>query len=204
LPPLALSRKWVEEIKAKLPELPEARRDRFVSQYSLPLYDASLLTGAKPMADYFEDCVKIDKEVSAKEVSNWLLGEVSRLINETNTGIEDFRKKVAPAQLARLLVNAHGAINIATAKSVLEEMYKTGGKADDIIVKSGATQISDTSAIEAEIDKVIAGNPQAVVDFKSGKTAAEKFLVGQVMRATKGRANPQVVNALLAKKLASI
>jgi len=210
LPPLVLCREWVEAIKAKLPELPEARRDRFVAEYGLLLYDANLLTGSRAMADYFEDCLKTDEyrklpaDKAPKEVSNWLLGEASRLINETNTDIADFRRKVAPAQLTGLIAGTHGVINIATAKSVLEEMYQTGRNADDIIGRRGATQISDTAAIDTEIDTAIKNNPQALADYKSGKTAAVKFLVGQIMRATRGRANPQVVNELLEKKLAKM
>jgi aspartyl-tRNA(Asn)/glutamyl-tRNA(Gln) amidotransferase subunit B len=210
LPPLAVSRKWVEETRARLPEMPEARRDRFVADFGLPLYDANLLTGSRAMAEYFEESLKTDKygkipaDKAPKEVSNWLLGEVSRLMNETNTDIEDFKKKVAPAQLTSLIARTHQDINMATAKSVLEEMYRTGKSADDIIARRGATQISDTSALEAEIDTVISNNPQAIADYKSGKTAAVKFLVGQVMKVTRGRANPQVVNELLDKKLAQV
>jgi aspartyl-tRNA(Asn)/glutamyl-tRNA(Gln) amidotransferase subunit B len=210
LPPLNISRQWVESVKARLPELPEARRDRFVADFGLPLYDTNLLTASKAMADYFEDCLKtadgkkLPADKATKEVSNWLIGEASRLMNETNTDIEDFKKKVSPEQLTRLIVNTQGTINLATAKSVLEEMYKTGKNADDIIAQRGVTQISDTSAIDVEIDNAIKGNPQALADYKAGKTAAIKFLVGQVMRATKGRANPQLVNELLEKKLKNI
>jgi aspartyl-tRNA(Asn)/glutamyl-tRNA(Gln) amidotransferase subunit B len=208
LPPVVLERIWIEEIKSKLPELPEARRDRFVAEYGLPLYDANLLTSSKAMADYFEDCLKtaeykkLPLDKGAKEVSNWLLGETSRIINANNTDIEEFRKRVSPEHLIRLiLVNSQGNINLASAKSVLEEMFKTGKDADSIISERGLGQISDTKAIEAEVVATIRNNPQAVADYKAGKEQAVKFLVGQVMRATKGRANPQMVNELLKRKL---
>jgi aspartyl-tRNA(Asn)/glutamyl-tRNA(Gln) amidotransferase subunit B len=202
LAPLVLSREWVGEVRSKLPELPEARRERFVAEYNLPLYDANLLTSSKTMADYFEDCLKISQDVSPKEMSNWLLGEVSRIMNAKNIDIIDFREKVAPEQLVRLLVlEKQGDVSTATAKSVLEEMFNTGKPADSIIAQRGLSQISDTEAIEREVMAAIRDNPQAVADYKAGKKQSLKFLVGQVMRATRGRANPAVVNELLEKKL---
>ena len=144
LPPLVISRDWVEAVRKKLPELPEARRDRFMAEYGLTLYDADLLTGSKAMADYFEEGVKVSKEVAPKEVSNWLLGEVSRIINANNIDIDEFRKKVSPARLSALILSSHGTINAATAKSVLEEMFNTGKDAAEIIKERGLSQISDT------------------------------------------------------------
>jgi aspartyl-tRNA(Asn)/glutamyl-tRNA(Gln) amidotransferase subunit B len=201
LAPLVLDRAWVEEVKAKLPELPEERRDRFVAQYELPLYDAKLLTASRDMADYFEDCLKAG-QVSSKEISHWLLGEVSRIINESVIDITEFAKKVSPDRLARLAaLSAEEKISTATAKSVLAQMYQSGKSADDIIKAQGLSQISDAGAIEAEISRVIKENAPAVADYKAGKKQSLKFLVGQVMRATKGRANPAVVNQLMEKKL---
>ena len=208
LPPLNISREWVEEIKAKMPELPEARRDRFMSEYGLPLYDAGLLTGSKETADYFENLVATDsykelpQDKAAKELSNWTLGEVSRLINANNMDIADFTRKVSPEQLVKLAVlNSSGAINTATAKSVLEEMFNTGRNADEIVEEKGLSQISDSGEIEAAASQAIDNNPQAVADYRAGKETAVKFLVGQVMKATRGRANPQLVNEILIKKL---
>ena len=201
LPPLILSREWVEKIKAKLPELPEARRDRFMTEYSLPLYDASLLTSSKALADYFEECYKGNKELPPKEVGNWILGEVSRIMNASNIDIDEFRKKVSPDQLCQLIKYSQAIINVATAKSVLGEMYATAKEAAKVIEEKGLKQISDTDAIEAEIVATIKNNPQALADYKAGKAQALKFLVGQVMKATKGRANPQLVNELLKKRL---
>jgi len=208
LPPLVISQEWVEEIRSKLPELPEVRRNRFVAQYSLPVYDANLLTSSKAMADYFEDCLKT-KEYSklpqgkgAKEVSNWLLGEFSRLLNATNTDVKDMGSKVSPKKLWFLMdLKQRGVISGPSAKLVFEEMFKTGKSANAIITQRGLSQISDAEAIEKEVVAVINSNTQAVADYKAGKAPALTFLVGQVMRATRGRANPKLVNELLKKKL---
>ena len=208
LPPLVISRQWVEEIRSQLPELPEARRNRFVAEYGLPVYDANLLTGSKAMADYFEDCLKAQEysklplAKGAKEVSNWLLDEVSRIINANNVDISQFREKVSPEQLVRLLgLNSEGAISTASEKSVLWEMFDTGKDAAGIIAQRGLSQISDTAQLEAEVTRAIDSNGQAVADYKAGKTAALKFLVGQVMKVTGGRADPKVVSELLQRKL---
>ncbi len=208
LPPLVLDRHWVEEMRARLPELPEARRDRFVAEYGLPLYDANLLTSSKAMAGYFEECLKTEEYKKlppgkgAKEVSNWLLGEVSRIINANNIDIVDFRKKAGPERLVRLSVlNSQGAVSTAIAKSVLEEMFGSGKPADDIIAEQGLSQITDTQEIEEVVSRVITANTQAVADYKAGKTQALKFLIGQVMRATRGRTNPNLAQELLTKKL---
>jgi aspartyl-tRNA(Asn)/glutamyl-tRNA(Gln) amidotransferase subunit B len=203
LAPLVLKPEWVEEVRSKLPELPEARRDRLVA-YKLPLYDANLLTSSKAMADYFEDCLREykTKPVPAKEISNWLLGEVSRIMNANNIDINGFRERVSPEQLVRLSVlERQGEVSAATAKSVLEEMFNSGRPAESIIAQQGLVQISDTEAIEREIVAAIRNNAQAVADYKAGKKQSLKFLVGQVMRATKGRANPKLVNELMEKKL---
>ena len=208
LAPLVLNREWVEEIRSKLPELPEARRDRFVAEYNLPLYDANLLTSSKAMADYFEDCLKTEEyrklpqDRGAKEVSNWLLGEVSRIMNANNIEIDGFRARISPEQLVGLLVlEKQGDVSSTSGKSVLEEMFETGRGPTDIIEELGLSQISDTEAIEREVMAAIRNNAQAVADYRAGKKQSLKFLVGQVMRATRGRANPRLVNELLEKKL---
>ncbi len=218
LPPLIISREWVEAIRAKLSELPEARRDRFVVQYGLPLYDANLLIVSRAMADYFEACLKEIPACQssggtasrpagqmsgkrAKVVSNWLLGEFSRLLNTTNTEID--RVKVSPKQLCQLLdLTTEGIISVASAKLVFEEMFSTGKSASEIIDERGLSQIKDTSEIEEAVSQAIVTNPKPVADFKAGKEQALKFLVGQIMKVTKGRANPQLVNEILKKKLA--
>ncbi|MGD9116788.1 MAG: Asp-tRNA(Asn)/Glu-tRNA(Gln) amidotransferase subunit GatB [Dehalococcoidia bacterium] len=202
LAPLVLDKSWVEEVKAKLPELPEERRDRFVADYGLSPYDARLLTASREMADYFEACLKTDDKVTPKEMGNWLLGEVSRIINESVIDISEFGGKVSPEVLARLAVlSSEEKVSTATAKSVLAQMYESGRGADDIIKAQGLSQISDAGAIETEIERAISENASAVADYKAGKKQSLKFLVGQVMRATKGRANPAVVNQLMEKKL---
>jgi aspartyl-tRNA(Asn)/glutamyl-tRNA(Gln) amidotransferase subunit B len=202
LPPLVLKRDWIEAIRSKLPELPEARRDRLVAEYKLPLYDANLLTSSREMADYFEDCLKEPKPVPAKEISNWLLGEVSRIMNANSIDINRFRERVSPERLCALISDTRSAIiNTATAKSVLEEMFNTGRSADDIIEQRGLSQISDSGEIEKEVAQAISNNPQAVADYKAGKKQSLKFLMGQVMRATGSRANPRLVIELLEKKL---
>jgi aspartyl-tRNA(Asn)/glutamyl-tRNA(Gln) amidotransferase subunit B len=189
--------------------LPDARRDRFIAEYGLPTYDANLLTSSKAMADYEEDLIKageadnLSKAERAKLGSNWILGEVSRIINANNIDILAFRQKVSPERLVRLAVlNSQAVVSTATAKSVLEEMFKTGQDADEIIRERGLSQISDTQQLEEAVTQVIEANAQAVADFRAGKAPALQYLVGQVMRATKGRANPKVVNELLKQKLA--
>jgi len=202
LPPLVLEGGWVEEIRSKLPELPEARRDRLTAEYGLVLYDANLLTSSRAMADYFEESYKANMGLAAKDISNWLLGPASGIMNANNIDIADFRKKVSPEQLTGLLaLDSEGVISTATAKSVLEEMFKTGKDAAGIIARRGLSQISDTESIETEVVAVINSNKQAVADYKAGKAQALKFLTGQVMKATRGRANPPLVNELLKRKL---
>jgi aspartyl-tRNA(Asn)/glutamyl-tRNA(Gln) amidotransferase subunit B len=200
LPPLVLDRSWIEEIRARLPELPEARRDRFITQYGLFLYDANILTGSKAMADYFEDCVKLAGPGKAKVASNWLLGDFSRLLNATNTEIENAR--ISPKHLADMLVLMdNGVVSGPTAKAVLEEMFQTGKGAGDIIRERKLSQISDASEIKEVVKQVMANNVGAVADYTSGKQQALTFLVGQVIKATRGRANPGVVREIIMQEL---
>ncbi len=206
LPPLVLNRDWVEKIRSRLPELPETKRNRFVTEYGLPLYDAKLLTSSKVMADFFEACLKVEVPQGqslakkAKAVSNWLLGEFSRLLNATNTEISGSR--VNPTQLCQLLdLVEKGNISGPSAKQVFEEMFNTGKAATDIIAQLGLSQISDTSEVEGVIGQVVQANTQAVADYRAGKAQSLTFLVGQVMKATRGRANPKLVNELLKRKL---
>ncbi len=207
LPPLSISREWVEEIKAKLPELPEDRRGRFMKEYGLPLYDASLLTSSKLTAEYFEACMKrppqsLEPEKQAKQVANWIIGEFSHWLAVTNTAEKDMERKIRPVALFDLVqLTSQGVITGVSAKAVFEEMFKTGKSAEEIIKKRGLSQISDTAELEAAIVDVINSNEQAVSDYKAGKETALKFLVGQVMRATKGRANPVMAGDMLQKKL---
>jgi aspartyl-tRNA(Asn)/glutamyl-tRNA(Gln) amidotransferase subunit B len=198
LPPLSISREWVEEIRGKLPELPEARRDRFRQEYGLSSYDAGVLTADKAVADYFEACVKAYSE--AKTVSNWISGELFRLLKETETGIEEVR--ITPAALAELLTFVEkGTITQNTAKAVLGEMFRSGRAASEIVAERGLAQISDADELGRIVERVIAANPDPVAEYRAGKERLFGWFVGQVMKATRGKANPQLVTELLKEKL---
>jgi len=200
LPPLVWDRAWIEEIRARLPELPEVRRDRFMTQYGLSLYDANVLTSSKAMAEYFENCVKLMDSSKAKAVSNWLLGDFSRLLNATNTEIENV--KISPKHLAEMLdLVDNGTISGPAAKIVLEEMFRTGQRASEIIAEKKLSQISDVGEIREVVKQVIANNSGAVADYASGKQQALTFIIGQVMKATRGRANPGVVREIIIQEL---
>lgn len=201
LPPFVVQQRWIEELRSRLPELPWARRDRFMSEHGLSFYDAHLLTEELVLADYFEECAR--RYPQPKALSNWITGEVFRLLK--SSGHEIGTIKVAPAHLGQLLrILDEGKINISTAKAVLEEMYATGRSAEDIIAERDLAQISAVDELSAVVGKVLADNPQPVADYLAGKTQAVRFLVGQVMKATRGKANPQVVNQLLAERLESM
>jgi aspartyl-tRNA(Asn)/glutamyl-tRNA(Gln) amidotransferase subunit B len=200
LPPIFLNPAWVEEIKARLPELQQTRGDRFMTRYGLPVYDANLLTSSKSLADYFEACLNLSQgsslEKRAKVVSNWMLGEFSRLLNLTDIDISE--SKATPSHLVEMLdLIEQGTLSSTSAKAVFEQMFYTGKRPNDVVAEQGLTQISDTKATEEIVKQVIATNTQAVADFKLGKAQALTFLVGQVMKKTKGRANPKLVNEIL-------
>jgi aspartyl-tRNA(Asn)/glutamyl-tRNA(Gln) amidotransferase subunit B len=192
----------VEGIRAKLPELPEVRRNRFVAEYGLPLYDANLLTGSKAMADYFEEICQASRAIPAKIISNWLEGPVSRILNASNIDISEFRKRVSPEQFVELLVlETQASTTLTTAKYVLEQVFNTGKNAAEIVKERGLSQISDTQEVKKVVNQVIQANAQAVADYKAGKTQSIKYLIGQVMKATRGRANPKLASELLREKL---
>jgi aspartyl-tRNA(Asn)/glutamyl-tRNA(Gln) amidotransferase subunit B len=200
LPPLAFDRTLIDEIRAKLPELPEARRERFITQYGLPLYDANILTNSKALADYFENCLNLMGARKAKVISNWLLGDFSRLLNATNIEIENV--KISPENLVEMFSLAdNGIISGPVAKMVFEDMFFSGKKASDIVREKKLSQISDTTEIREVIKKVIADNAKAVSDYNAGKQQALTFITGQVMKATRGRANPALVNEVLIQEL---
>ncbi len=205
IPPLSFSREFVSKIRAGLPELPEARYDRFISQYNLMPYDAELLTDSRNLADYFEECVTAlskggDVQKKAKTISNWLLGDFLRLLNAGNIKLEDARIK--PAQLAEMLeLVDRGTLSGPLAKTVFEEMFNTGKNAAAIVAEKGLVQISDTGEIATIVEKIIAENEKAVVDYRAGKEASLTFLIGQVMRASRGKANPAVVRQIVVDKL---
>lgn len=209
LPPLVISPEWVERIRQHLPELPDARRERFISQYALPPYDASLLTTSKEMADYFEACLRtlpLTGEAlhrTAKAVSNWLLGEFSRLLNLNNMDIT--QAKVPPPHLVALqdLVDK-GTLSISMAKAVFEEMFATGKPPAQIVQERGLVQVSAAEAVLPAVEEAIKSSPQAVQDYLKGKETALRYLVGQVMKITKGTANPTLVNTLLKERLEAL
>jgi len=198
LVPLVLDEEWVEAIRRSLPELPEERRARFVKEYGLPDYDAGVLTASPRMADFYEECVRLSRD--PKAVSNWIMGELMRYLNANNLEIEDARVK--PRHIAVLLeLIEKGTISGKIGKAIFDEMCETGEMPDIIVKNKGLLQISDESEIEAAVRKAIDENPKVVADFRAGKDKALTFLVGQVMKATRGRANPEVVNRLLRQVL---
>ncbi|MBO8137191.1 MAG: Asp-tRNA(Asn)/Glu-tRNA(Gln) amidotransferase subunit GatB [Desulfotomaculum sp.] len=198
LVPIVIDPQWVKEIEESLPELPDARKKRYIEEYGLPEYDAAVLTMSKEMSDYFEEV--LDEYPHPKTVSNWMMGDFSRILNANQVEIQDC--KVAPSQLAELLkLIDKGTISGKIAKTVLEEMVETGSDPGKIVEEKGLVQISDEGELSRIIDEVIAGNPKSVEDYRNGKKKAMGFLVGQTMKATKGKANPALVNKLLAEKL---
>jgi aspartyl-tRNA(Asn)/glutamyl-tRNA(Gln) amidotransferase subunit B len=200
LVPITVQQAAIDEIRAGLPELPDAKRKRFVSDFGLPEHDADLLTAEKAVAAWFEEAVKAGAQ--PKAVSNWMMGELMRLLNEENSSIENCLLK--PHQLAAMLVLIDkGTISGKIAKTVFTEMYKTGKDAEVIVKEKGLLQISDESAIEKAVDELIANHPSEVERFRAGEEKLLGFFVGQVMKAMKGKANPQMLNDLLKKKLSS-
>jgi aspartyl-tRNA(Asn)/glutamyl-tRNA(Gln) amidotransferase subunit B len=198
LVPMAIGRETIDAIKSGLPELPDAKRERFASQYGLPEYDAELLTSEKAIAEWYESVVREGGQ--AKTVSNWMMGEVMRLLNENGISIEDC--PIQPGQLAGMLqLIDNGTISGKIAKTVFEEMFKTGSDAETVVREKGLVQISDEGTIEKAVDEVLAQHTEAVERFRSGDEKLLGFFVGQVMKATKGKANPQLLNELLKKKL---
>jgi aspartyl-tRNA(Asn)/glutamyl-tRNA(Gln) amidotransferase subunit B len=206
LPPLAISQDWIDRVKADMPELPAAMRERFIRDYGLPEYDALILTSSQAMATYYEAVVAKAGKDNAKAAANWLMGDVSSALNRADVAIED--SPVEASQLALLLKRiADGTISNNAGKKVFSLMWdaQSGDEhlADAIIEREGLKQISDTGALEAIVDEVLAGNAKSVEQYKAGKEAAINALIGQCMKASKGKANPAQVTELLKKKLAA-
>ena len=199
--PLLIDRDWVERTRASMPELPVAKRDRFVAQYSLSSYDATTLIASREVADYFEEAVAVGGISSAKICANWVTVDLAARLNKE--GREIGESPVSPHQLGGLVARiADKTVSNNIAKKVFESLWSDEGKtADDIIEQQGLKQITDSSAIEVLINGVLAANASMVAEFKAGKEKAFNALVGQAMKATKGKANPQQVNELLRKKL---
>ena len=198
LVPIVVDPEWVAAVKAGLPELPEAKKGRFVREYGIPEYDAEVLTSSKPLANYYEACLK--GYAKPKIVSNWIMSELLRELKRDEREIEEC--PVPASNLAQMIkLIDEGLISGKIAKSVFEEMYRTGKKAEEIVKEKGWVQVTDTSAIEKAVAEILAKNPKEVEEYKKGKEKVFGFFVGQVMKATQGKANPQLVNELLKKKL---
>ncbi len=198
LPPLVIAQTWIEDVRGTLPELPDARRKRFVEQYRLPEYDAALLTQSPALADYFEQTAAAAG--NPKGASNWIMGELTRKMNELGVGVE--RPPVTPSALAGLiqLVDS-GTISGPIAKDVFEKMCGSGRAAREIVEAEGLARIDDEAAIEQAVREAIAANASAVAQYRAGRQQTFGFLVGQVMKAMRGKANPALVNALMKKAL---
>ncbi len=200
--PLKVDEKWIAEIRATLPELPSARKARFLSEYALPAYDAELLTSRKDIADYFEDAVKI--HAHPKALSNWIVGDLFRELKDRRLDEHFYITNwpVDARRLARLVqMIDQGKISGKIAKTVFETMLASQREPEQIVSDKGLEQVSDTGSIETAIDHVLAANPKQVEQYLSGNEKVFGFLVGQIMKATQGKANPQRVNEILREKL---
>jgi len=200
LPPLVIAPGWIDEVRAQMPELPRAMAARFVQQYGLPEYDATTLTQSQAMAAYFEDTAQACG--APKLASNWVMGEISRRLNQEEIAMEAVQ--VSSRQLAQLIGRIQdGTISNNAAKQVFDALWSgAGAEVDAVIEAKGLKQMQDTGALEQIIDAVIAANPDNVAQFQAGKDKAFNALVGQVMKASKGKANPQQVNDLLRARIA--
>jgi aspartyl-tRNA(Asn)/glutamyl-tRNA(Gln) amidotransferase subunit B len=198
LVPIVVDEEWIEEIRRSIPELPAQRRRRFVEEYGIPRYDAEVLTTNRYLADYFEEAAKLSGD--PKTASNWIMSDLMSLLNRENISITQC--KVTPKHLSDMIkMISKGTISTRIAKEVLEEMFRTGKSPEEIVEERGLVQISDEDLISQLCDKVIAENPGPAQDFRDGKQKAIGFLIGQVMRLTKGKANPRLVNEIMRKKL---
>ena len=198
LPPLRISRERIEEIRRQMPELPDAAQERLVETYGLPHYDATILTTTPDYLEFFDRVIKIYPD--AKVVSNWMMSELNKYLNQSNLEISDCLLK--PENLAEMLqLIDDGTISGKMAKTVFQEMFNSGKRAPEVVKEKGMVQISDEKALSAIIESIVNGNPKVVEDYRNGKEKAFGFFVGQVMKATRGQANPAVVNKLLKEKL---
>jgi len=198
LVPLVLEQSWLDQWKAELPELPKAREKRFMDQYGLSAVDAEVLTGDRDLAGYFETAVGVFNE--PKKLANWLMTDILRELNQSGGNVADL--KLTPEGFATLVrLVEEGKISAKSGKDLLPELLETGADPEALVKSKGLAQISDTSALADAVDAVLAENPKELADYRAGKTKLISFFVGQVMRRTKGQANPAVVNELLAEKL---
>lgn len=195
---LYIDEEWKNRIRAEIPELPDARQQRYVEQLGLPAYDAAILTVTKETADFFEETVAAGAE--AKQASNWIMGELLAYLNAESKELADVA--LTPQSLAGMItLIENGTISSKIAKTVFKELVENGGDAEGIVKAKGLVQISDEGALLKVIEEALDNNPQSIEDFKAGKQKATGFLVGQIMKATKGQANPQLVNKLLMQEI---
>ncbi|TXL65678.1 Asp-tRNA(Asn)/Glu-tRNA(Gln) amidotransferase subunit GatB [Cerasibacillus terrae] len=198
LPPLYISDEWKERVRNSIPELPDERRKRYVEELGLPEYDAGVLTGTKEMSDFFE--ATIQQDVDVKQASNWLMGEISGYMNKHQKELPELA--ITPEALGKMIkLIADGTISSKIAKKVFAELVEKGGDPEKIVKDKGLAQISDEGQLTEIITKVLDENEQSIIDFKDGKKRALGFLVGQVMKATKGQANPPMVNKILVQEI---
>lgn len=198
LVPIKITKEWIDEIKETIPELPDKRANRLKKQHNLPNDDIKIITSTKKLADFFESCVKI--YIYPKIISNWIIRDLLYLLNQKQIQIENC--KISPKHLVEMLKMIEaGKISSKIAKSIFEEMFKTGKMPEEIVEQKGLKQISDIDKLSDIIDQVLKENPEIVTQYLSGKMQVFTFLVGQVMKKTKGKANPKLVNELLKKKL---
>jgi aspartyl-tRNA(Asn)/glutamyl-tRNA(Gln) amidotransferase subunit B len=199
LPPLVVEKAWVEEIRSQLPELPQAKIQRFMKEYGLSEYTAGVLVAERAVAEYFERAVKA-RTVSAKSVANWVVGDLFAVANQAGGTVADSR--VQPEAMAELveLVNG-GVINQITGKEILLEMYSSGKHAAEIVEAKGLKQVSDVDFISKIVAETVAENPKEVASFKAGKTGVANYLFGQAMKKAAGKANPAVVKTELDRQL---
>ena len=198
LVPIVIDEAWIQQARSELPELPEEKRERFVSEYGIPPYDAGVLTADKALSQYYEQCIAVFNQ--PKAVSNWIMSELLRELKNDDKEITDC--PVSPEHLGQLLKMVDdGTISGKIAKTVFEEMFRTGKSPDAVVKEKNLVQISDTGAIQALIDEVIADNPEQAEQYRSGKDKVIGFLVGQVMKKSQGKANPGLVNKLFQEKL---
>jgi aspartyl-tRNA(Asn)/glutamyl-tRNA(Gln) amidotransferase subunit B len=197
--PLVISEEWIERTRAAMPELPIAMRERFVSQYAISVYDAGVLTSSKAMASYFEAMVAaVGGE--AKICANWMMGELSAALNRAELSV--INSPVSASQLAMLVTRiTDGTLSGKLAKEVFEGLWQVEGSVDEIIEARGLKQVSDSGAIEAVVAQILADNPNQVAEYRAGKEKMLGYLIGQAMKAMKGKANPQQLNEVLLRML---
>ena len=198
LVPLNIDEKWINALKKDLPELPQEKKERFITEYGLPSTDAEVLTSSRDMADYFDECVKLFNR--PKQIGNWIMGSLLALLNLENKTISE--SPVSAHHLADMLkLIDKGLISGKIAKKVFDEMAKTGKPPKQIVEEKGLVQVTDKTEIESIVIKIVSDNPKEAEAYKNGKTKILGFFVGQVMKATRGKANPQIVNEILKEKL---